>query len=380
MANSRSQLKREILNCSKCGDMLKSRNKPVPGVGSPTAKIVIVGLAPGKDGADLTGIPFTRDPSGELIDELMASVGLSREQDAYITNLVKCNPKDLKGCNRPPSKAEIENCCRYLTLEIDCVKPLIIVTLGKDATEFLLQKKIAKMGKIHGQMVFKDGVLFLPFIHPGFVVRGAYDKKKYLEEFKILGETFRDLMKQESCLSRLDILLLLINKGSDNGFQGLIKGKTKLQKLLFLVQNELKKRGYKAKYAFRPYLYGPYSRELYTDIEWLRMKTLVDVRISFFEDTGLITTFAITESGKERVNTLKELRTYKNIDETINCIFAKYGQISVAQLVDLVHKEFSGYHKPAPKGKIETNTRLDSFVQNETEEPKEKEKASENEI
>ena len=147
MESAQSQLKGDILRCSSCSEMIKSRSRPVPGMGNSNAKVMMVGLAPGKDGADLTGIPFTRDPSGELINELIASIGLSREEDIFITNLVKCNPKDEKGRNRPPSKQEIANCCQYLKREIDCIKPRIIIAFGKDATEFLIDKRCVKCQK-----------------------------------------------------------------------------------------------------------------------------------------------------------------------------------------------------------------------------------------
>lgn len=366
MEGTLGQLRREISNCRRCKAIVETRNKPILGIGSPNAKIIIVGLAPGKDGADLTGVPFTRDPSGELIDEMLSAAGLSREQDVFITNLVKCNPKDAQGRNRSPTKGEFENCFPYLRREIGYIRPQIMVTLGKAATEFLLDTKNVQMTQIHGKIKSKKGIWFFPFIHPGYVIRGAYDKKKYLDEFKVLGDVFRNLIKQESRLSRLDILLLLIEKGSDDRSEGLIRGKTKLQKLLFLVQNELKKRGYKAKYAFRPYLYGPYSRELYTDIEWLKMNGLLKVRTTFDEDIGLMTDFVITEKGKSKLINLVDSQVYRNVDEIVNSVITKYGEMSVAQLVEFVHKEFLDYdHSRLEKDKI--NIKLDYFIQRESE-------------
>jgi DNA polymerase len=343
--------------------MVKSRNRPVPGAGSPDAKVIMVGLAPGKDGADLTGIPFTRDPSGELISELIASVGLSREQDVYITNLVKCNPKDEKGRNRPPSKNEITNCSAYLRCEITCVKPRIVVAFGKDASEFLLETKISKMGKIHGKMESKNGLLVFPFMHPAYVIRGAYDRKKYIADFKIFGEALRKLTEEESKLSRLDVLLAIIQKTAYDSLQGVVGGKTRLQKLVFLVENELKKRGYKPKYSFRPYLYGPYSRELYTDIEWLRMHEMVDVKTHLCENSDFITDFTITDVGRRRLEDLGNMRIYDFVNEAMDNVFEKYGNMGIGELVETVHKEFSGFHNPNPKKKKQSGTNLDKFIQ-----------------
>lgn len=363
MESAWRKLNNEVSNCCRCRAIVETRSKQVRGIGSPRAKIIIVGLAPGKDGADLTGIPFTRDPSGELINEMLSAAGLSRDQDVFITNLVKCNPKDAKGRNRTPSKEEIKNCFPYLRCEIDYLKPRIIIPLGKAATEFLLNIKINKMTEVHGKSKVKNGILFFPFIHPSYVIRGAYDKKKYLNEFKVLGDAFQGLIQQESRLSRLDILLLLLKRGSDDISEGFIRGKTRLQKLLFLMQDELKNRGYKAKFAFRPYLYGPYSRELYTDIEWLRMNKLIEVKTDFSEEVGIVTDFIITEEGKQRLIVAMDSEISKNIDEIAKGVIEKYSQMSVTQLVEFVHKKFSDYDKSQLKRKEKhINMKLDSFI------------------
>lgn len=363
MESAWRRLNREISSCKQCKAIAKTRKRPVLGIGSPEARVLIVGLAPGKDGADLTGIPFTRDPSGKLINEMLSVAGLSRSQDVYITNLVKCNPKDSQNRNRTPSKEEIKNCAPFLRRETDCIKPRVIVTFGKAATEFLLDTRITKMAQFHGKSELRKGFLFFPFIHPGYVIRGAYAKQKYLEEFKVLGDVFRDLIRQESQLSRLDILLSLFEKYSDDRSGGFIRGKTKLQKLLFLVQNELKKRGYRARYAFRPYLYGPYSRGLYTDIEWLRMNDLIEVRTTFDKNAGLMTDFAITEKGRDRFDDFIKSSIYRNIDEIVSRVVMKYDEMSVTQLVEFVHKEFSGYYQNRmEKSERDFNVKLDRFM------------------
>jgi len=359
-----SQLTRNILNCQRCKVIVNARSRPVPSVGSTRAKIIIVGLAPGKDGADLTGIPFTRDPSGELFDQMLSIAGLSRDQDVFVTNLVKCNPKDASGRNRTPSKEEIKNCLPYLLSEIEYLKPRVIVTFGRSATEILLDEKIRNMKEIHGVKRFKDGMLVFPFLHPSYVIRGAYDKEKYLGEFKTVGSILRDLIKEEAKLSRLDILLLLLKNSSEGGMEGRIRGKTRLQKLLFLVQKKLSNEGYKARYAFRPYLYGPYSRELYTDLEWLRMNRLIEVRTPpFDEKTGLMTDFVITEDGKRRLADLMDSGAHKDIDSIIRNVINKYAQMSVAQLVEFVHEEFSDYNlSNLESSRKQINMRLDGFV------------------
>jgi uracil-DNA glycosylase family 4 len=362
METAWNRLNREISSCRRCEEMAATESKPVCGVGNPQARIIIVGLAPGKDGANLTGIPFTRDPSGELLNQMLSVAGLSRSQDVFITNLVKCNPKDARSRNRTPSKNEIRNCFPYLKQETECMSPRIMVTLGRLPTELLLGLKIKNMIQIHGKPFPRRGILFFPFIHPAYVIRGAYDKRKYLERFKVIGNIFRDLIQQESQLSRLDILLLLIRNGSHSGSEGLIKDKTRLQKLLFLVQKELINRGYKAKYAFRPYKYGPFSRELYTDLEWLRMNNLVEVRTNFDQKTGVTTEFAITSEGKNRLCNLNSF-SFENIDETIKGVVEEHERLSTTQLVDLVHEKYKEYDiNQVQANRKRADMKLDDFI------------------
>lgn len=166
----------------------------VPGYGCVPAKIMFIGLAPGRNGADITGIPFTRDPSGVLFQKALINAGLSKETDphkekpalreAYVTNLVKCNPKDSKGNNRTPSRNEIHNCMEFLKVEEELVKPRVIIPLGKHVSECILGTKIHRMSEIHGRATLKGNVVVIPFIHPSYVVRGAYHKKRYMADFK----------------------------------------------------------------------------------------------------------------------------------------------------------------------------------------------------
>ena len=188
----------QISNCRECHRLVKSRRQVVLGFGQIPAGFMFIGLSPGRNGADVTGIPFTRDPSGILFQEAMKKAGFSLGvasdgyapilRDAYVTNLVKCNPRDQKGNNRAPSKGEIQNCLRYLRIERELVRPRVIVTLGKYVTECLIEMKIGRLSNIHGKEIIKDGIIYIPFLHPSYVIRGAYERKKYIQEFKSIRE------------------------------------------------------------------------------------------------------------------------------------------------------------------------------------------------
>ena len=111
-----------------------------------------------------------------------------RLKDVYVTNLVKCNPKDENGNNRTPSVEEIENCAPYFQKELNEINPEIIVIFGKVVTEYILKQKISKFNGYHNKQILREERIFIPFIHPSYVIRGAYKRQKYIEEMAELKE------------------------------------------------------------------------------------------------------------------------------------------------------------------------------------------------
>src|SRR5215216_6289699 len=92
--------------------------------------MVLVGEAPGRFGADRTGVPFSGDRSGAFLRELIAELGLDAEREVYITNVVKCNPRDERGNNRAPAGAEIAACRSHMEAELRLLRPRVVVPLG----------------------------------------------------------------------------------------------------------------------------------------------------------------------------------------------------------------------------------------------------------
>ena len=113
----------EIHSCTLCS-LSEKRTNAVPGEGSRAADIMFIGEGPGFY-EDRDGRPFV-GPAGHFLDELLASIDLSR-QDVYITNMVKCRPPN----NRDPLPGEIRACQPYLDSQIDLISPKVIVTLGR---------------------------------------------------------------------------------------------------------------------------------------------------------------------------------------------------------------------------------------------------------
>jgi DNA polymerase len=138
-----------------------------------------VGLAPGRFGGDRTGIPFSGDRSGDLLREMIRRSGLRR---TFITNLVRCNPRDRYGRNRDPSAGEIANCRDHLETELAVVRPQIVACLGRVAWHELAGGSIP-FSPLRAQAIRVNGLCLYPLYHPAYVNRGAYSKAAYKSDF-----------------------------------------------------------------------------------------------------------------------------------------------------------------------------------------------------
>src|SRR5579872_2055136 len=115
MPTALAMLQASMRECCACAALVKCRSRVVPGDGAVSATVMFVGIAPGRFGGDLTGIPFSGDRSGMLLRKMIARTGLEK---VFITNLVRCNPRDAHGRNRDPRADEIANCRQHLEAEI----------------------------------------------------------------------------------------------------------------------------------------------------------------------------------------------------------------------------------------------------------------------
>ena len=145
------------------------------GDGDPCARLMFVGEAPGAE-EDRTGKPFC-GRSGELLNKMIAAMGLSRET-VYIANVLKTRPPD----NATPTTFEIELCAPYLLTQIDIVMPEAIVALGLPASRALLRTE-SPMSSMRGQwheMTLPSGrtVPVMPTYHPAYVLRNYTDETR----------------------------------------------------------------------------------------------------------------------------------------------------------------------------------------------------------
>jgi uracil-DNA glycosylase family 4 len=171
-----------VCACRACPSMPPERRR-VPGHGPVEAKVAFVGEAPGRFGADRTGVPFSGDRSGAFLRELIAELGLDAERDVYITNVVKCNPRDNRGNNRAPTRQEVDACRPHLAAELRLLHPRVVVALGALACRVLLG---CPLREVRGTPVRREGLLCMALYHPGYVTGYGYSRERYREEFLAL--------------------------------------------------------------------------------------------------------------------------------------------------------------------------------------------------
>jgi DNA polymerase len=165
-----AQLQAQVAACQRCR-LSQSRTQTVFGRGNPAARWLFVGEAPGEQ-EDLQGLPFV-GPAGKLLDNMLAALGLDREQDIYIANVLKCRPPK----NRNPQGDEIAACQPYLRQQIALQQPAVIVALGRFAAQTLLDSE-ASIGSLRGRVHQYAGVPLVVSYHPAYLLRSLPEKAK----------------------------------------------------------------------------------------------------------------------------------------------------------------------------------------------------------
>lgn len=146
----------QVAICQKCR-LSQTRIKAVPGNGDPRSEILFIGEGPGGN-EDKQGVPFV-GAAGKYLEQLLTSINLTRNQ-VFITNIVKCRPPG----NRDPLPDEITTCTPYLNAQLEIMKPLLIVTLGRHAMNYFMPNLRISMD--HGQAKRYKGQVYLPLYHP----------------------------------------------------------------------------------------------------------------------------------------------------------------------------------------------------------------------
>jgi DNA polymerase len=160
----------QVVRCTKCPALCRSRTQTVFGVGPVDPPVMFVGEAPGAD-EDRTGEPFMGS-SGQLFNGMLNEIGLRREE-VYIANLLKCRPPG----NRPPQPDEANNCRDYLERQIDLIRPKVICAMGTWASQNLL-RTTETIGRLRGQFRIYRNIPVLCTYHPAFLLPGRSPHKR----------------------------------------------------------------------------------------------------------------------------------------------------------------------------------------------------------
>jgi uracil-DNA glycosylase family 4 len=176
-----AEIREEMGNCQRC-KLGRSRTNLVFGEGSPQARLMFVGEGPGAE-EDLQGRPFVGQ-AGQLLNNLLDKLGLRREE-VYIANILKSRPPG----NRDPEPDEVAACLPFLIKQIESLKPLVIVTLGKIATNSLLQLKAdTPITKLRGNWQKFRNIRVMPTFHPSYLLRSPQERKKTWDDMRQVME------------------------------------------------------------------------------------------------------------------------------------------------------------------------------------------------
>ena len=163
-------LEAAVAGCRAC-KLCATRRNTVFGVGDVQADWMIVGEAPGEN-EDLQGEPFVGQ-AGKLLDNMLGALGMNRQRDVYIANVLKCRPPG----NRNPEPDEVAQCEPFLRRQVELVQPRVILAMGRFAVQTLLQST-EPIGKLRGRLHAYNGVPVVVTYHPAYLLRNLPDKAK----------------------------------------------------------------------------------------------------------------------------------------------------------------------------------------------------------
>lgn len=178
-------LRATVSGCTKCA-LHQTRTQTVFGVGDENADWMLIGEAPGAE-EDRLGDPFVGQ-AGKLLDSMLAAIGLSRQENVYIANVLKCRPPG----NRNPSPEEVAQCSPHLLQQIELVKPKLILAMGRFAAQTLL-KTDASISSLRGRVHRYAGLPLIVTYHPAYLLRTLEDKAKAWEDLLFARKTMQGL-------------------------------------------------------------------------------------------------------------------------------------------------------------------------------------------
>lgn len=326
IADDFNVLCKEVQLCLLCTRMCNSQRVLNRSVGYLNADIMFIGEAPGRLGADDSGIPFHGDKSGHNFEELLEIAGLSRAE-LYITNAVLCNPRDEKGNNATPTNQEINNCAVFLRKQIELVNPKIVVTLGANAltaTSLISKHTLALKSHVRTSNKWFNRLL-IPLYHPGQRAMMSRSMANQRSDYRFVADQIKGLNNKKksnsgkTTLSSALIIDYLFSKQSSYTYFA-------LHKLFYLIEykyvqkfNERLTNAYIIRQKDGPYCTDLNLFKLKKAIPYLQSKNLSNTNILVFKQSNnlfeerLIDQYIIPEEIKDVIDdVLKQFGSKSN--------------------------------------------------------------------
>jgi uracil-DNA glycosylase len=178
MADPLSALHEEIRTHGGCGfEICENAANIVPGEGSPTADVMLVGEAPGAS-EDKQGRPFV-GRAGKLLDQLLEEAGLVRA-DVFITNVVKARPPG----NRDPKADEVAHHMPWLESQLALIRPTVVIPVGRHALAHFAPGR--KITEVHGELIVERERRLVPWLHPAAALRNRDLRETLLQDARAL--------------------------------------------------------------------------------------------------------------------------------------------------------------------------------------------------
>ena len=182
----------DIKNCKKC-DLQYSRKNPVCGFGKASPKMMLVGEAPGSR-EDEIGKPFV-GRSGKILTLALEKAGV-KTNEVYLTNSVRCRPK----VGRNPKVSEIKACSSYLRLELDEIRPRLVVPMGNSAVQSIstiINRKLGRISEVNDKVFHCGKYYIIPQYHPSAILRNPKKMELFKDSFARIAAFLNDLESEK---------------------------------------------------------------------------------------------------------------------------------------------------------------------------------------
>ncbi len=178
-ADALAEVAREVSACTRCTELARARTQTVFGAGSPCARLVFCGEAPGAD-EDRIGQPFV-GRAGQLLTDIIVKGMKMRREDVYILNILRCRPPG----NRNPLPVEAAACREFLDRQLEIIQPDYICCLGSVAAQNLLDTT-ESIGRLRGRVHDYRGIPVVCTYHPAYLLRNPSAKRSVWEDVQML--------------------------------------------------------------------------------------------------------------------------------------------------------------------------------------------------